>query len=229
MGRVMYPFLFSASSRLTFAGRLTHSSMFFTGMWCSSAVRMLRGAVNFGVTCLSPFPAFGFLAFGVAFGRGLSSFRRGEIEGATGRPLRVVRLTYSSSIVDLGVGGEKSGCSFYNSQCMWRVVYMTLTYWQTIIVPVVVVLRCRTVSILLVSQDCLPTQRSHMSLHIEVQGQGRLLRSPPHVHHAKGCRHVPSISGSHTRTRALRCTVRSAADSPGTLLQYSVALAGVAG
>ena len=112
MGRVIYPFLFSASSRLTSAGLFTHSSMFFTGIWCSSAVSMLRGAVNFGVTGLSAFPAFGFLALGVAFGRGLASFRRGELEGATARPLRVVLRPKSSSTVDLGVGGEKSGCSF---------------------------------------------------------------------------------------------------------------------
>jgi hypothetical protein len=113
MGLVIYPFLFSASSRLTFAGLFTHSSIFFTGIWCNSAVSMLRGAVNFGVTGLSPFVAFAFLVFGVAFGRGLASFRRGELEVAHVRPLRVVLRSRSSSTVDLGVGGEKSGCSFY--------------------------------------------------------------------------------------------------------------------
>jgi hypothetical protein len=114
MGRVMYPFRFSASSRLTSAGLFTHSSMFFTGMWCSSAVRILNGAVSFGVTGLSAFPAFVFLVFGVNLGRGLASFLRGEVEGATARPLRVVLRPKSSSAVDLGVGGEKSDCSFWS-------------------------------------------------------------------------------------------------------------------
>jgi hypothetical protein len=86
--------------------------MFFTGMWWSSAVNILNGAVSFGVTGLSPF-ALGFLDFGVAFGRGLASFRRGELDAATFRPLRVVLRSRSSSTVDLGVGGENIGCSFY--------------------------------------------------------------------------------------------------------------------
>lgn len=75
---------------------------------------MLRGAVSLGVTGLSPFAAFGFFALGVDLGRGLASFLRGELEAATARPLRVVLRSNSSSIVDLGVGGEKSGCSFYD-------------------------------------------------------------------------------------------------------------------
>jgi hypothetical protein len=82
-------------------------------MWCSSAVSILSGAVNFGVNGLSPLAAFGFLALGVAFGLGLASFRRGELDAATARPLRVVLRSRSSSIVDLGVGGENIGCSFY--------------------------------------------------------------------------------------------------------------------
>jgi hypothetical protein len=82
-------------------------------MWWSSAVSILSGAVSFGVTGLSPFAAFGFLILGVAFGRGLASFRRGELDAATVRPLRVVLRSRSSSTVDLGVGGENSGCSFY--------------------------------------------------------------------------------------------------------------------
>lgn len=113
MGRVMYPFLFSASSLLVSADLLTHSSMFLTGMWSSPAVSMLRGAVSLGVTAFSPFAAFGFFAFGVAFGRGLASFRRGELDVATARPFRVVLRSISSSAVDLGVGGENSGCSSY--------------------------------------------------------------------------------------------------------------------
>jgi hypothetical protein len=74
---------------------------------------MLRGAVSLGVTGLSPFAAFCFFDLGVGFGRGLASFLRGELEAAAPRPLRVVLRSSSSSIVDLGVGGEKSGCSCY--------------------------------------------------------------------------------------------------------------------
>lgn len=107
MGLVIYPFLFSASLRRTSAGLLTHSSMFLTGMWCNSAVRILKGAVNFGVIALSPLPAFDFLLLGVALGRGLDSFRRGESDGATERPLRVDLRPDVSSAVDRGVGGEK--------------------------------------------------------------------------------------------------------------------------
>ena len=75
---------------------------------------MLKGAVSLGVTAFSPFAALGFFAFGVAFGRGLASFRRGELDASTARPLRVVLRSISSSAVDLGVGGENSGCSFYD-------------------------------------------------------------------------------------------------------------------
>jgi hypothetical protein len=116
MGLVMYPFLFSASSRLTSADLFTHSSMFFTGMWGRFAVSILNGAVSFGVTGLSPFVAFGFFDLGIAFGRGLASFRRGELDAATLRALRVGLRSRSSSTVDLGVGGENIGCSFYTSQ-----------------------------------------------------------------------------------------------------------------
>jgi hypothetical protein len=94
--------------------------MFLTGMWSSPAVNMLRGAVSLGVAVFSPFAAFGFLAFGVTFGRGLASFRRGELDAATARPFRVVLRSISSSAVDLGVGGENSGCSFYNSSAAAR-------------------------------------------------------------------------------------------------------------
>jgi hypothetical protein len=68
IGRVIYPFLFSASLRLTSAVRLTHAFMSLTGMWCSLSVSMLKGAVNFGVLALSPLAALDFLAFGVGFG-----------------------------------------------------------------------------------------------------------------------------------------------------------------
>jgi hypothetical protein len=117
MGRVMYPFLFSTSRILTSAGRLTHSSMFLTGMWASSFVRMLNGAVSFGVFCLSLFAAFAFLVLGVAFGRGLPSVLRGELDVATARPLRVVFR--SSPFVDLGVGGENRPWSFCSPLATW--------------------------------------------------------------------------------------------------------------
>jgi hypothetical protein len=120
IGRVMYPFLFSASSRLVSADLLTHCSMSFTGMWRNSTVSILNGAVSFGVTGLSPFAFLGFLGFGVAFGRGLVSFRRGELDAAPVRPLRVVPRSMSSSTVDLGVGGEKSGCSVYSKLAQAR-------------------------------------------------------------------------------------------------------------
>jgi hypothetical protein len=68
IGRVMYPFLFSASLRLTSAGRFTHVSMSLMGMWCWPSVKMLKGAVSLGVFGFSPFAALGFLAFGVGFG-----------------------------------------------------------------------------------------------------------------------------------------------------------------
>lgn len=85
------------------------------GMWRNSAVNMLSGAVSFGVIALSPFGAFAFFDFGIAFGRGLVSFPCGELEAATARPLRVVLRSRSSSTVDLGVGGENSGCSIFGS------------------------------------------------------------------------------------------------------------------
>jgi hypothetical protein len=90
---------------------------------------MLRGAVSLGVAAFSPFAALGFFAFGVDFGRGLASFLRGELEAATARPLRVVLRSTSSSAVDLGVGGENSGCSFYDrSAHVWMAhARMTLT------------------------------------------------------------------------------------------------------
>jgi hypothetical protein len=67
---------------------------------------MLSGAVSLGVLCFSFFGAFAFLALGVAFGRGLLSFRRGELDNVVARPLRVVLRPESSPFVDLGVGGE---------------------------------------------------------------------------------------------------------------------------
>jgi hypothetical protein len=85
--------------------------MFLTGMWCSSLVNKLSGAVNLGVFGLSAFPALGFLSLGVlsTLGMtfsGLPSVGLDGVFGATGRPLRVVLRTESSSVVDLGVGGE---------------------------------------------------------------------------------------------------------------------------
>jgi hypothetical protein len=68
IGRVIYPFLFSASLRLTSAVRLTHAFMSLTGMWCSFSVIILNGAVSFGVFAFSPLAALVFLAFGVGFG-----------------------------------------------------------------------------------------------------------------------------------------------------------------
>lgn len=108
MGRVMYPFRFSASSRLTSAGLFTHSSIFLTGMWHNFAVRILRGAVSFGVAALSPLPPLAFRDFKLALGLGLESFLCGERDEATPRPLRVGLRPISSSAVDRGVGGEKT-------------------------------------------------------------------------------------------------------------------------
>jgi hypothetical protein len=68
IGRVIYPFLFSASFRLTSAGRLIHASMSLTGMWRRASVNMLNGAVSFGVLAFSALAAFAFLALGVGFG-----------------------------------------------------------------------------------------------------------------------------------------------------------------
>jgi len=102
----MYPFLFSTSRRLTSAGLFTHSSMFLTGIWWSSFVKILNGAVSLGVLCLSDFTALAFFDLGVAFGRGLPSVFRGELDDVIARPLRVVLLLESSPFVDLGVGGE---------------------------------------------------------------------------------------------------------------------------
>lgn len=194
MGRVMYPFLFSASSRLTFAGLFTHSSIFFTGIWCSSAVSMLRGAVNFGVTGLSPFAALGFLAFGVAFGRGLASFRRGELEAAPVRPLRVVLRSRSSSTVDLGVGGEKSGCSFYQ-----RLARAPAAAHAEVHVPAVHhIVRCGSSH----AQDrnhpasqsaCWSTRILSVFSHIGLRGQASRPDGLPHVTHAKGSLRALSI------------------------------------
>ena len=86
--------------------------MFLTGIWCSSFVKILSGAVSLGVFCLSPFAVFAFLVLGVAFGRGLASFLRGELDAVTARPLRVVLRLLSSPFADLGVGGENRACSF---------------------------------------------------------------------------------------------------------------------
>jgi hypothetical protein len=73
---------------------------------------MLNGAVSLGVLCLSLFGAFAFLALGVAFGRGLPSVLRGELDAATARALQVVLRPESSPCVDLGVGGENRPWSF---------------------------------------------------------------------------------------------------------------------
>jgi hypothetical protein len=76
---------------------------------------MLNGAVNLGVLCFSFFGPFAFLALGVAFRRGLVSFRRGELDDVVPRPLRVFLRPESSPFVDRGVGGENKACSFWHS------------------------------------------------------------------------------------------------------------------
>jgi hypothetical protein len=109
IGRVTYPFLFSTSCRLVSAERLTHSSMFRTGILAKSFVKTLSGAVNFGVFGFSLLPALAFLDFGVAFGLGFGfglSVLCCELEGTMVRPLLVRRFASSWSTVDLGVGGE---------------------------------------------------------------------------------------------------------------------------
>jgi hypothetical protein len=68
-----------------------------------SLVKMLRGAVSFGVFGFSPFPVF-FLLLGVDFVLGLSV--TGELDEAMALPLRVRREVSSFSVADFGVGGE---------------------------------------------------------------------------------------------------------------------------
>jgi hypothetical protein len=69
IGLVTYPFLFSTSFRRTSGGLFTHSSIFRTGVLLRSLVKMLKGAVSFGVFGLSAFGAFAFFGLGDGFGR----------------------------------------------------------------------------------------------------------------------------------------------------------------
>ena len=68
IGLVTYPFLFSTSFFLVSADRLTHSSMLRTGMLLMFFVKILNGAVSFGLLGFSLFPAFAFFDLGVALG-----------------------------------------------------------------------------------------------------------------------------------------------------------------
>lgn len=115
MGRVTYPFLFSTSFLLTSAGLFTHSSILRTGIEVMSLVRILSGAVNLGVFGFSPFPAFPFRDFETGFGFCFSS-SSGELDGTTGRPLRVLSTASSIADADCGVAGEAEnmGGSFYH-------------------------------------------------------------------------------------------------------------------
>lgn len=82
--------------------------MFLIGTSWRSFVSILKGAVNFGTFCLSPFVVFAFLDLGIIFGRRLSSVAFGEGDAATARPLRVTLRLDSSPFADLGVGGENT-------------------------------------------------------------------------------------------------------------------------
>jgi len=102
MGLVTYPFRFSTSFLLVSAGRSTHAFMSRTGILSMSFVKMLKGAVSLGVFGFSFLP-FAFFDFAVALGRALRL--SGGFGTIIGRPLRVLLLS-SSSIPDLGVGGD---------------------------------------------------------------------------------------------------------------------------
>lgn len=88
IGLVIYPFLFSTSLYLVSTDRFTHASMSRTGTEVMSFVNILSAAVSFGVLGLSPFPAFAFFDFGIAFGLDLAGVC-GELDGTMFRPLRV--------------------------------------------------------------------------------------------------------------------------------------------
>jgi hypothetical protein len=106
IGLVIYPFLFSTSSRLTSAGLSTHSFMLRTGTEVMSFVKMLNPWVSFGVFGFSAFPLAFFtgLAFGLDF-EGLL-VAGGGLGGAITRPLRVLLSASSISAAERGVGGE---------------------------------------------------------------------------------------------------------------------------
>jgi hypothetical protein len=108
IGLVIYPFLFSTSSRLTSAGLSTHSFMLRTGTEVMSFVRMLSPWVSFGVFGFSAFPLAFFTgrAFGLDFEGVLVAGAGGGLGGAITRPLRVLLSASSISAAERGVGGE---------------------------------------------------------------------------------------------------------------------------
>lgn len=91
---------------------------------------MLKGAVSFGIFCLSPFVILGFLDLGIGFGRSPSSGPFGQLDAATARPLRVTLRLDSSPFADLGVGGEKGAWSFCYS------LVMPLFTWPEMRLPI---------------------------------------------------------------------------------------------
>jgi len=87
-------------------------------------VNTLKGAVSFGVFGLSLLPNLDLLDFGVAFGLE-SPPVPGGVEGIIVRPfliLRVVVVTSSCSVAELGVSGEPENISllFYSRLAIVR-------------------------------------------------------------------------------------------------------------
>ena len=108
--------------------------MLRTGIEVMSLVKTLNGAVNLGVFGFSPFPALLFRDFETGFGLCFSS-SSGELDGTTGRPLRVRSTASSIADADCGVEGEPeniAGSFYLGSVPAYSVTNRVLCTWSPV-------------------------------------------------------------------------------------------------